>query len=99
MSTTRSATTTCSATTFRKATPAWSAPIRRPRNHPGPLRRWLQQRRQIRQRRLRELEAEEERRFDEVLVRIKECGKESLSAEEQSLLQRVSARYRKRMQS
>ena len=69
------------------------------RNHPGPLRRWLQQRRQIRERRLRELEAEEERRFDEVLVRIKECGKESLSAEEQSLLQRVSARYRKRMQS
>jgi stage IV sporulation protein FB len=69
------------------------------RNQPGPLRRWLEQRRQIRQRRLREMEAEEERRVDEVLIRIKESGKESLSSEEQSLLERVSARYRNRLQS
>ena len=69
------------------------------RNHPGPLRRWLEQRRQIRQRRLRELEAEEERRVDEVLIRIKQFGKESLSSDEQLLLQRVSARYRNRLQS
>ena len=69
------------------------------RHHPGPLRRWLEQRRQIRERRLRELEAEEERRVDEVLIRIKESGKESLTSEEQSLLERVSARYRNRLQS
>lgn len=70
-----------------------------PRNHRGPLRRWLEQRRQIRQRRLREMEAEEERRVDEVLIRIKQFGKESLTSEEQSLLERVSARYRNRLQS
>jgi hypothetical protein len=66
---------------------------------PGLLRRWLEQRRQIRERRLRELEAEEERRVDEILIRIKESGRESLTSEEQLLLQRVSARYRSRLQS
>ena len=48
---------------------------------------------------VREMEAEEERRVDEVLIRIKQFGKESLTSEEQSLLERVSARYRNRLQS
>ena len=71
----------------------------RRRQAPGPLRRWLRQRREAKQRRLREFEAEEERRFDEVLIRINEVGIDALSAEERALLHRVSARYRGRLQS
>jgi stage IV sporulation protein FB len=65
----------------------------------GPLRRWLRQRRELKQRRLREIEAEEERRFDEVLIRINQQGMHSLTSEERELLHRVSARYRDRSQS
>jgi Zn-dependent protease len=65
----------------------------------GPMRRWLQQRQEMKERRLRELEAEEERRVDDVLIRVKEIGIEGLSPEDRSLLHRVSARYRNRMQS
>jgi stage IV sporulation protein FB len=65
----------------------------------GPLRRWLRQRRELKQRRLRDIEADEERRFDEVLVRINQQGMESLTPEERDLLHRVSARYRNRSQS
>lgn len=67
--------------------------------HPGPLRRWLQQRRELKDRRLRQIEEEEERRFDGILIRIKESGIDSLPADDRALLQRVSARYRNRMQS
>ncbi len=65
---------------------------------PGPLRRWLKQRREMRDRRVRQIEEDEERRFDDVLSRIPEVGMEGLSAEERALLNRVSARYRNRMQ-
>jgi Zn-dependent protease len=65
----------------------------------GPLRRWLRQRRELKQRRAREIEADEERRFDEVLIRINEQGMDSLTPEERALLNRVSARYRNRSQS
>jgi stage IV sporulation protein FB len=70
----------------------------RRRNH-GPMRRWLQQRQETKERRLREIEAEEERRVDDVLIRLKEVGIDALSPEERSLLHRVSARYRSRLQS
>jgi hypothetical protein len=65
----------------------------------GRLRRWLRQRRELKQRRLRDVEAEEERRFDEVLIRINQQGMDSLTSEERELLHRVSARYRNRSQS
>jgi len=68
-----------------------------PRREPGPLRRWLKQRREQKQRRIRQIEEEEERRVDEVLARVKDVGLEALSAEERALLQRVSARYRDRL--
>jgi stage IV sporulation protein FB len=67
--------------------------------HPGPLRRWLQQRRELKDRRLRQIEEDEERRFDGILIRIKEFGIDSLPPDDRALLQRVSARYRNRMQS
>jgi stage IV sporulation protein FB len=70
----------------------------RPRQ-PGPMRRWLQQRQEMKERRLRELEAEEERRVDDVLIRVKEVGIDALSPEDRSLLHRVAARYRNRLQS
>ncbi len=66
------------------------------RREPGPIRRWLQQRRDEKLRRNREIELEEERRVDEILARVKDGGMESLAAEERALLQRVSVRYRNR---
>ncbi|HEX3997908.1 MAG TPA: hypothetical protein VHX65_05100 [Pirellulales bacterium] len=67
------------------------------RREPGPLRRWLRQRREQKQRRLRQIEEDEERRVDEVLARVKDVGLDALSPEERALLQRVSARYRDRL--
>jgi Zn-dependent protease len=72
---------------------------RRRQQGPGPMRRWLQQRQEMKERRMREIEADEERRVDDVLVRVKELGVDGLSPEDRSLLQRVSARYRNRLQS
>jgi len=72
---------------------------RRRQHGPGPMRRWLQQRQEMKERRMREIEADEERRVDEVLIRVKEVGIHGLSPEDRSLLQRVSARYRNRLQS
>jgi Zn-dependent protease len=69
------------------------------RRQQGPMRRWLQQRQEMKERRLRDIEAEEERRVDEVLIRVKELGIDGLSPEDRSLLHRVSARYRGRLQS
>jgi len=65
---------------------------------PGPLRRWMKQRRQARLLRQRQLEQEEERRVDEILSRLHEQGMQSLSAEDRAILDRVSARYRSRME-
>ncbi len=62
----------------------------------GPLRRWMEQRRESRLARQKVVEAEEERRVDEILERLHVHGMESLSAEDRSLLQRVSDRYRSR---
>jgi hypothetical protein len=62
----------------------------------GLLYRWIEQRRQARQQRRTEIEAEEERRVDDILLRLHQYGMENLSDEERSLLKRVSARYRQR---
>jgi Zn-dependent protease len=63
---------------------------------PGPISRWLEERREARNKRQQEIEQEEDRRMDEILARISVHGLQSLSAEERSLLERVSARYRHR---
>ena len=65
----------------------------------GLLTRWIEQRRANRQRRLAEVEADEERRVDDVLARLNEVGMEALAAEERRLLERVSKRYRQRLES
>lgn len=73
---------------------AFEAPRKQP--GPGPVRRWLEQRRRARQERQREIEEEEDRRVDDVLVRLHQHGLEGLSPEDRALLDRVSARYRNR---
>jgi Zn-dependent protease len=69
---------------------------RNPGHAPGPLRRWLDRRREIRERRQSELEAHEEQRVDEILARLHKHGLDSLSPDDRALLQRVSARLRSR---
>ena len=59
--------------------------------------RWIEKRREQRQERKKVLEAEEEQRVDEILRRLNETGLKGLSNEERHLLDRVSARYRSRM--
>lgn len=66
---------------------------------PGPLRRWLDQRRESRQRRQHELELEEEQQVDEILARLHEQGMDSLTSDDRALLERVSARYRSRLRT
>lgn len=63
---------------------------------PGLLTRWIAKRREERRQRLAALEAEEERRVDEVLARLNEVGMDALSPSERALLNRVSKRYRER---
>jgi stage IV sporulation protein FB len=62
----------------------------------GPLGRWLNARRQARQRRQRDSEIEDEQRVDEILSRLHERGMQALSDEDLAILQRVSHRYRTR---
>ncbi|MBI85494.1 MAG: hypothetical protein CMJ81_20060 [Planctomycetaceae bacterium] len=59
--------------------------------------RWVERRQEQRQERKKVLEAEEEQRMDEILHRLNETGLKGLSREERHLLDRVSARYRSRM--
>jgi stage IV sporulation protein FB len=72
-----------------------TAPPRKP--PAGPLRKWLDERRANKLRRQQQLEADEERRVDEVLLRLHQFGMHNLSEEERALLNRVSARYRNRL--
>jgi hypothetical protein len=65
---------------------------------PGLLRRWLDERRAQRERAEREKELEEELRADEILAKLHEVGRDALSADERALLDRVSQRYRNRLQ-
>jgi len=69
-----------------------------PEQEPGFFARWLERRRDERERQAREQEAFEDRRVDEILARLHGQGYESLSAEERAILQRASARYRNRQQ-
>jgi Zn-dependent protease len=66
---------------------------------PGFLARWIEQRRANRRKRMAQIEAEEERRVDEVLARLNEVGIDALSIDERKLLKRVSRRYRQRLGS
>ncbi len=70
-----------------------------PHRGPGPIRRWLAHRRQLRRAREQQIEREEESQIDSILARLHEIGRDGLSAKERALLERVSARYRNRQQS
>lgn len=73
------------------------APPRKQR--PGPIKKWLADKRAARLLQQQRLEAEEERRVDEVLARLHEQGAHALTEDDQALLARVSARYRNRQRS
>jgi hypothetical protein len=73
------------------------APPRKQR--PGPVKKWLADKRAARLLRQQQLEADEERRVDEILARMHERGAQALSDEDRALLTRVSARYRNRQRS
>ncbi len=66
--------------------------------HKGPLAQWLAARRAAREARRAEIEAEEERRVDDILARLPAVGIQGLTPEERALLDRVSLRYRNRLQ-
>jgi hypothetical protein len=70
-----------------------------PPREAGPNTRWLEERREARQRRQADIEQEEDRRMDELLARISMHGLQSLSPDERLLLERVAARYRQRPQA
>ncbi len=63
---------------------------------PGPLVRWWQRRKELREQRQRDLEVLEDGLVDEILSRVHQSGLQSLSTEDRSILDRVSARYRSR---
>jgi Zn-dependent protease len=62
----------------------------------GPIKRWLQARRERKALLEAEQRAADETRMDELLDKIHRQGKESLSDEERHFMSRVSARYRNR---
>lgn len=70
-----------------------------PAPNPGPISRWLKQRRDLRDERRREIEVAEEQRADDILAHLHEHGPGSLSPADRALLDRVSARYRARLSS
>lgn len=63
---------------------------------PGAIAQWRKKRREERERRQAEIEAADESRVDDILGRLHENGKDSLSDEDRAVLARVSARYRGR---
>lgn len=67
------------------------------RRDPGIIQRWLERRRAARLRRKQLEEEEEEWRADDILARLHTFGIKSLSAEDRAILQRVSQRYRNRL--
>jgi len=71
--------------------------VERRTDAPGPLQRWLEHRRELQRFHEVEQEAEEERCLDEILERLHQFGRGSLSPEDRALLERVSARYRSRL--
>jgi Zn-dependent protease len=72
------------------------APLRTVRRGPGPLSRWIGRRKQQKKLRQAQVEADEERRVDEILMRLQEVGINGISTDDRRLLERVAARYRER---
>ena len=70
-----------------------------PRRAGNSVRRWLQQRSELRRRKRQARELEEERQVDSILMRLHETGMKGLTAKQRALLNRVSARYRSRQRS
>ncbi|OHB79189.1 MAG: hypothetical protein A2W31_07745 [Planctomycetes bacterium RBG_16_64_10] len=64
----------------------------------GLLARWWEKRRLTKQRERRRREVAEEAKVDAILAQVHETGMASLAAEDRALLERVSARYRNRVQ-
>ena len=62
------------------------------------MRQWLDNRREARRLRQKQIEEQDDQRMDEVLARLHEVGRDALSDEDRALLDRVSARYRNRQQ-
>jgi stage IV sporulation protein FB len=60
------------------------------------LQRWLQRRKQVKLQREQERQEAEERRMDELLQKIAQRGKQSLTDEENRFMKRVAERYRNR---
>ena len=60
---------------------------------------WLSQWKQKQEEKRCQIEAEEDRRLDEILARLHDVGEGGLSPEERNVLKRVSARYRSREKS
>jgi Zn-dependent protease len=60
------------------------------------LQRWLQRRRQVKQQREQERQVAEEIRMDELLQKIAQHGKDSLTDEENRFMKRVAERYKNR---
>jgi len=69
-----------------------------PRRSPGLMRQWLENRREARRVRQKEIEEQDDQRVDEVLARLHDLGRDALSDDDRALLDRVSARYRNRQQ-
>ena len=66
------------------------------RERPSPLRAWWRRRQEAKARERLQTERDEEQRADEVLARLHDGGIQSLSPQDRALLERVSARYRRR---
>ncbi len=64
----------------------------------GPVRQWLERRREARRRQRQLLEEAEDRRVDAILAHMQQTGLKGLSPEDRALLQRASMRYRNRQQ-
>jgi Zn-dependent protease len=62
----------------------------------GPVKRWMERRRELRIERQLEVEAAEEQSVDEILDRLHKRGMDALSSADKALLERVSARLRSR---
>ena len=63
----------------------------------GPFAQWLQERRESTRKSKVETEQQEERKADEILARLHEKGIQSLSVDDRTLLERVSARIRRKL--
>ncbi len=74
-------------------------PISPPARRQSSFSRWLEQRRLTRLLRQQQREAEEELRVDDILRRVHMHGIDQLSPDERAILQRVSDRFRDRMEN